>query len=52
MANVKKFRFDRSNNRIVLLSESSQQIHPNFIHPDDDFRIHGKVIDVIKKFEE
>lgn len=52
MANIKKFRLDRPNNRIVLLSESSQQLHPIFIHPDDDFRINGKVIDVIKKFEE
>ena len=52
MANIKKFRFDNTNNRIVLLSESSQQLHPIFIHPDDDFRINGKVIEVIKKFEE
>lgn len=52
MANIKRFRFDRPNNRIVLLSESNQQLHPIFIHPDDDFRINGKVVDVIKKFEE
>ncbi|HMF73604.1 MAG TPA: S24 family peptidase [Flavitalea sp.] len=52
MANIKKFRLDRANQRIVLLSESSQPAHPIFIHQDDDFRINGKVIDVIKKFEE
>ena len=52
MANIKKFRLDPSNCRIVLLSESTQQFYPIFIHPEDDFRINGKVIDVIKKFED
>jgi SOS-response transcriptional repressor LexA len=51
MANIKKFRLDRINRRIVLLSESSQPVHPIFIHQDDDFRINGKVIDVVKRFE-
>jgi repressor LexA len=51
MATIKKFFFDKHNDRIVLVSESSQSIHPIFIHPDDDFRINGKAIDVIKKFE-
>lgn len=52
MANVKKFRIDHQNSRIVLLSESTQRINPIFIHENDDFKINGKVIDVIKKFEE
>jgi repressor LexA len=52
MANIKKFRIDRTNERLVLLSESSQTFHPIFIHNDDEFRINGKVIEVIKKFEE
>jgi SOS-response transcriptional repressor LexA len=51
MATIKKFRLDNENNRIVLVSESSQLIHPIFVHPDDNFLINGKVIDVIKKFE-
>jgi SOS-response transcriptional repressor LexA len=52
MANIKKFRLDASNERIVLLSESTQNLNPIFIHIEDDFRINGKVIDVIKKFAE
>jgi repressor LexA len=52
MANIKKFRMDTPNERIVLLSESTQNFNPIFIHIDDDFRINGKVIDVIKKFDE
>jgi SOS-response transcriptional repressor LexA len=52
MANIKKFRIDHKNERIALLSESTQSINPIFIHKEDDFRINGKVIDVIKKFEE
>lgn len=52
MANIKKYRLDHKNARIVLLSESTQVSNPIFIHQDDDFRINGKVIDVVKKFEE
>ncbi len=52
LANVKKFRRDPLHERVVLLSESSQTFNPIFIHRDDDFRINGKVIDVIKKFEQ
>lgn len=51
MANIKKYRRDHTNHRIVLLSESTQNINPIFIHAEDDFRINGKVIEVIKKFE-
>jgi SOS-response transcriptional repressor LexA len=52
MANLKKYRLDKEHYRIVLLSESTQHHHPIFIHEADDFRINGKVIDVIKKFIE
>jgi SOS-response transcriptional repressor LexA len=52
MANIKKFRHDTKNERIVLLSESTGNYNPIFIHEEDDFRVNGKVIDVIKKFEE
>ena len=52
MANIKKYRSDPKNERIVLLSESTQAINPIFIHKDDDFRINGKVIDVVKNFRE
>jgi SOS-response transcriptional repressor LexA len=49
MANVKKYQVDKKNNRIALISESSQNHLPIFIHEEDDFRINGKVIDVVKK---
>ena len=50
MANIKKYRHDRENFRIALLSESTQEYAPIFIHEADDFRINGKVVDVVKKF--
>ncbi len=50
MANIKKYRLDKANDRIVLLSESTKDYSPIFIHRDDDFRISGKVLDVVKKF--
>ena len=52
MASIKKYKLDSKNERIALLSESTQNMNPIFIHQDDDFRINGKVIDVIKKYEE
>lgn len=50
MANIKKYRLDKSHSRIALLSESTQEYSPIFIHENDDFRISGKVVDVVKKF--
>lgn len=50
MANIKKYRLDKANERIVLQSESTKDFPPIFIHQNDDFRISGKVLDVIKKF--
>lgn len=50
MANIKKYKIDKKNNRIALLSESTQEYAPIFIHESDDFRINGKVVDVVKKF--
>lgn len=49
VANVKRYRFDLENNRVVLLSESSADFPPIFIHEDDPFHVAGKVIQVIKK---
>ena len=49
MANVKKFQWDKENNRIVLTSESTKDFSPIFIHEDDDFSIAGKVVQIIKK---
>lgn len=49
MANVKRFVEDPANEQIVLLSESSADYPPIFIHAEDDFRISGRVICVIKR---
>jgi len=49
MANIKKFQWDKENNRVVLLSESTKDFPPIFIHEDDDFNIIGYVVQVIKK---
>lgn len=50
LANIKKYRLDKENSRIALLSESTQEYAPIFIHENDDFRISGKVVDVVKKY--
>jgi repressor LexA len=52
MANVKKYRLDKANSRIALLSESTQEYAPIFIHEKDDFRISGKVVSVVKRMSE
>lgn len=49
MANIKRFVDDRDNGQIILMSESTQNFAPIYIHPDDNYIINGKVISVIKK---
>lgn len=49
MANIKRYMWDQNNNQIVLVSESSKDFPPIYVHEDDDFYISGKVIQVIKK---
>lgn len=49
MANIKKYIFDEENNQIVLVSQSTKDIPPIYVHEDDSFMINGKVIQVIKK---
>lgn len=51
MANIKKFIFDKENNRILLLSESSHNYPPVIIHPKDmyGYIINGVVLQVVKK---
>lgn len=48
MANIKKYRLDKIHSRIALLSESTQKYSPIFIHENDDFRVSGKVVEVVK----
>ena len=45
-ANVKKIRLEED--KIVLLSESSEDIPPIYVHPDDSYLINGVVMKVIK----
>ena len=49
MANLKKYFFDRDNDQIVLLSESTQDYKPIFVHPSDNYLIGGKIIQIIKR---
>lgn len=48
MANIKKYQ--RTSDFIILLSESTEDHHPIYIHPEDEdeLNINGVVIDVIK----
>jgi len=47
VANIK--RFIKEKDKIILLSESTENIPPTYIHPDDKFIINGKVVQVIKR---
>jgi len=49
MANIKKYVWDEKNSQIILISESTQNYNPIYVHEDDNIVINGKVIDVIKK---
>jgi repressor LexA len=49
MANIKKYVWDEENNQVILVSDSTRDIPPIFIHEDDSFMINGRVIQVIKK---
>jgi len=49
MANLKRFIFDKEDQQVTLLSESTQNYPPIFIHPSDNYLIGGKIIQVIKK---
>ena len=50
-ANIKRFFKDSENNQIVLVSESTQDFPPIYIHPKDfsEYMVNGKVLQVIKK---
>ena len=48
-ANVKRYHKDAQNNQIALLSDSTNDLAPIYIHEDDDFVINGHVIEVVKR---
>jgi repressor LexA len=49
MANIKRFHKDEENKQIILISDSSQDFPPIYIHENDNYMINGKVVQVIKK---
>ena len=49
MANIKRFYIDKDKKQIALISESTKDLLPIYIHPDDKYMINGVVKYVIKK---
>lgn len=51
LANLKKYHLDRENEQVVLLSESSEDYLPIFVHPSDSNEnlIKGTVVQVVRK---
>ncbi|NQU99830.1 MAG: hypothetical protein HQ538_03760 [Parcubacteria group bacterium] len=49
MATIKRFIDDSRNGQIVLKADSSFDYEPIYLHPNDDFTISGKIIQVIKE---
>lgn len=49
VANIKRFHHDRENKQVILMSESTKDFPPIYIHETDNYMINGKVIQVIKK---
>jgi SOS-response transcriptional repressor LexA len=48
-ATIKRFVDDRANGQVVLKADSSIDYEPIHLHPDDEFRISGKVVGVVKR---
>lgn len=48
-ATIKRFIYDRENEQIVLIADSSYDYEPIYLHANDDFIINGKVVSIIKK---
>ncbi len=51
MANIKRFYFDKANEQIALVSESTLPIEPIYIHHTDavNYLVNGQVLRVIKQ---
>lgn len=48
MATIKRYKYEKENQRIVLEADSTERYLPIFIHEGDDFQLSGKVVGVIK----
>lgn len=51
LANLKKFHYDKANNQVVLISESSEDYSPIFVHPEDSNEglISGTVVQILRQ---
>lgn len=51
VANIKRYYFEKESNQVALVSESTQNYPPIYIHPQEaqSYLVNGKVIQVIKK---
>jgi len=51
MANIKKLQKDSKNERLILLSKSSQDYPPIVIHENDfqEYLVNGHIVEVVKK---
>jgi len=50
MATIKLFDYDKKNKQIILISQSTTDYPPIYIHPKDftDYMVNGKIVQVIK----
>lgn len=48
MATIKRYRYDKAHERIVLEADSTEKYLPVFIGESDDFLVTGKVVGIIK----
>lgn len=48
MATIKRYRYDKVHERIMLEADSNQKYLPIILHEEDNFLLNGKVIDIIK----
>ena len=48
MATIKRYKYEKENERIVLEADSTEKYLPIFIHEGDDFQLSGKVVGIIK----
>jgi SOS-response transcriptional repressor LexA len=48
MATIKRYRNDKTHQRIVLEADSTEKYLPIFIHEGDNFQFSGKVVGIIK----
>ncbi len=48
LATIKRYRYDKENQQIVLEADSTEKYLPIFLHEGDDFLLNGKVVGIIK----